>query len=65
MKKIAIALILCLLLTHFLPQNLIAQSFDPNISKSGPVPAAWRTQVYLPLLKGKRVGIFAAMAPLW
>jgi uncharacterized protein YbbC (DUF1343 family) len=26
---------------------------------SQPVPAAYRTQVYLPLLKGKRIGVFA------
>ncbi|MEO7531150.1 MAG: DUF1343 domain-containing protein [Sediminibacterium sp.] len=59
MKKILIALILCLLSIPFLYQKLNGQSSTIDISKSGPVPAAYRTQVYLPLLKGKRVGIFA------
>lgn len=36
--------------------TLIAQK---PVLKTGITPAAYRTQVYLPLLKGKRVGIFA------
>jgi uncharacterized protein YbbC (DUF1343 family) len=55
MNKILVALVLCLVAHAFLPEKTIAQA---NISGS-PVPAAYRTNVYLPLLKGKRVGIFA------
>jgi uncharacterized protein YbbC (DUF1343 family) len=51
MKKIAFVLIFCLLAAVSLPQKSISQSI--------PIPAAYRTQVYLPLLKGKKVGIFA------
>ena len=51
MKKIPIVLIFCLLAALSLPQI--------SISQLTPIPAAYRIQVYLPLLKGKKVGIFA------
>ncbi|MDB5211291.1 MAG: hypothetical protein JWQ30_2118 [Sediminibacterium sp.] len=60
MKKLLIALILCILATQFVPQRSIGQALSPGATpNSGPIPAAYRTKVYLPLLKGKRVGIFA------
>lgn len=59
MKKILIVLICCLLATSFVPQKSISQSPNSPNAKSGPLPAAYRTQVYLPLLRGKKVGIFA------
>jgi hypothetical protein len=59
MKKLLIVLILCILAIQFVPQRSIGQALEPRFPKSGPIPAAYRTQVYLPLLKGKRVGIFA------
>jgi uncharacterized protein YbbC (DUF1343 family) len=54
MNKIPAVLILGLVITAFMPSKTIAQ--PPS---GGPLPAAYRTNVYLPLLKGKRVGIFA------
>ncbi len=51
MQKILIVIILALL-----TGTLFAQT---PISTSDILPAAYRTQVYLPLLKGKRIGIFA------
>jgi uncharacterized protein YbbC (DUF1343 family) len=54
MNKIPAVLILVLAITAFMPSKPIAQ-----LNSSGPLPAAYRTNVYLPLLKGKRVGIFA------
>lgn len=59
MKKLLIVLILCILAVQLVPQRSIGQALEPGVPKSGPIPAAYRTQVYLPLLKGKRVGIFA------
>jgi uncharacterized protein YbbC (DUF1343 family) len=59
MKKLFTVFILSLLAALFLPQKSISQSPTIENTKSGPLPAAYRTQVYLPLLKGKRVGIFA------
>jgi uncharacterized protein YbbC (DUF1343 family) len=59
MKNFLIVLILCILTIHLVPQRSFGQALEPGAPKSGPVPAAYRTQVYLPLLKGKRVGIFA------
>lgn len=52
MKIFSPALILTLFLSFFGNSPLLAQ--EKNI-----LPAACRTEVYLPLLKGKRVGIFA------
>lgn len=52
MKIFSPALILTLFLSFFGNSSLLAQ--EKNI-----LPAACRTEVYLPLLKGKRVGIFA------
>ena len=51
MQKILIVIIFALL-----TGTVFAQT---PISTSNILPAAYRTQVYLPLLKGKRVGIFA------
>jgi len=51
MKKITPVLLIWLLFSLFISQNVAAQA--PIL------PAAYRTQVYVPLLKGKRVGIFA------
>ena len=51
MQKILVVIIFALL-----TGTLFAQT---PISTSDILPAAYRTQVYLPLLKGKRVGIFA------
>ncbi|MES2004188.1 MAG: DUF1343 domain-containing protein [Bacteroidota bacterium] len=51
MKKILVLFFLALGANLFLPQKAISQAEI--------LPAAYRTQVYLPLLKGKRVGIFA------
>jgi len=48
--------ILTILTLVFSSVTLAAQKPAP---KTGITPAAYRTQVYLPLLKGKRVGIFA------
>jgi uncharacterized protein YbbC (DUF1343 family) len=52
MKIFSPALILLLFLNLFCASSPLAQ--EKNI-----LPAAYRTEVYLPLLKGKRVGIFA------
>lgn len=46
----------CLLMGAFFPYVSSSQT-SPTYKQ--PVPAAYRTQVYVPLLKGKRVGIFA------
>ena len=54
MKKILTVLIVSISSQLCSTQNAISQS-----NKSDITPAAYRTQVYLPLLKGKRVGIFA------
>ena len=54
MNKILIVLIVSISSQLCSTQNAISQS-----NKSDITPAAYRTQVYLPLLKGKRVGIFA------
>ena len=51
MQKILIVIILALQTGTLFSQT--------PISTSDILPAAYRTQVYLPLLKGKRVGIFA------
>lgn len=51
MKKITPVLLIWLLFSLFIAQNAAAQA--PIL------PAAYRTQVYVPLLKGKRVGVFA------
>lgn len=51
MKKITPVLLIWLLFSLFISQNAAAQA--PIL------PAAYRTQVYVPLLKGKRVGVFA------
>lgn len=51
MKKITPVLLIWLLFSLFISQNVAAQA--PIL------PAAYRTQVYVPLLKGKRVGVFA------
>lgn len=51
MKKITPVLLIWLLFSLFIAQNVAAQA--PIL------PAAYRTQVYVPLLKGKRVGVFA------
>ena len=51
MQKILVVIIFALL-----TGTVFAQT---PISTSNILPAAYRTQVYLPLLKGKRVGIFA------
>ncbi len=59
MKKLCLVLIITLLIQSFSTQKAISQSIDPKISTSEILPAAHRTQVYVPLLKGKRVGIFA------
>ena len=66
MKKILPVLILALTTNIFFAQTPISQSLNlpagqtgSQIPKSEILPAAYRTQVYLPLLKGKRVGIFA------
>jgi len=64
MKKILIVLILTITTNIFFAQSSISQFPSriggTKISQSlTPLPAAYRTQVYLPLLKGKRVGIFA------
>jgi uncharacterized protein YbbC (DUF1343 family) len=59
MKKIPPASILILLTWLFSVPNAISQSPNPKIPKSDITPAAYRTQVYVPMLKGKRVGIFA------
>ncbi len=59
MKKTLIALTFFFSGALFVPQKSISQSPNSPITKSDPLPAAYRTQVYLPLLKGKKVGIFA------
>jgi uncharacterized protein YbbC (DUF1343 family) len=59
MMKILIVLILALATNITFGQNPIYPSPHSEISKSGILPAAYRTEVYLPLLKGKRIGIFA------
>eukprot|EP01137_Pigoraptor_chileana_P030777 Opistho-2@17728 len=51
MKKITHVLLIWLVLSLFINQNAAAQA--PIL------PAAYRTQVYVPMLKGKRVGVFA------
>jgi len=51
MKKITPVFLIWLLSSLFISQNVAAQA--PIL------PAAYRTQVYVPLLKGKRVGVFA------
>ncbi len=51
MKNFLFPFLFALVTSLFLPQKAITQSEI--------LPAAYRTQVYLPLLKGKRVGIFA------
>lgn len=51
MKKITPVFLIWLLSSLFIAQNVAAQA--PIL------PAAYRTQVYVPLLKGKRVGVFA------
>lgn len=51
MKKITPVLLIWLAFSLFITQNAAAQA--PIL------PAAYRTQVYVPLLKGKRVGVFA------
>lgn len=51
MKKLLFLFLFALVTSLFLPKKAITQSEI--------LPAAYRTQVYLPLLKGKRVGIFA------
>jgi uncharacterized protein YbbC (DUF1343 family) len=66
MKKLIPVLFLFSIACLFQPQNAISQLRPPRggsptskIQNSSILPAAYRTQVYLPLLKGKRVGIFA------
>ncbi len=51
MKKITTVLLIWLVFGLFIAQNGLAQSTV--------LPAAYRTQLYVPLLKGKRVGVFA------
>lgn len=51
MKKITPVLLIWLVFSLFITQKSAAQA--PIL------PAAYRTQVYVPLLKGKRVGVFA------
>ena len=59
MKKIPPVSILILLTWLFSVSNAISQSQNHPIPKSEITPAAYRTLVYVPMLKGKRVGIFA------
>jgi uncharacterized protein YbbC (DUF1343 family) len=59
MKKIFVVLIWAAIGILFFAQKAISQFPDSKISTSESLPAAYRTQVYLPLLTGKRVGVFA------
>ncbi len=64
MKRFFLLLILAL---QLYPGNSIytaAQSYKQTKPRLDPIPAASRTQVYLPLLKGKRVGVFANQTSL-
>ncbi len=56
MKKILLAA--CLLITQY-PSSIYAQNYHPAI-----VPGAERMEVYLPLLKGKSVAVFANQTSL-
>ena len=66
MKKISTVLLLLQILLLTIFERIIAQTPNNESGKlvsspqnQGILPAAYRTNVYLPLLKGKRVGIFA------
>ena len=66
MKKILIILIVVPAISEIFAQTAISQfpnlpagQAGSTILKSEILPAAYRIQVYLPLLKGKRVGVFA------
>lgn len=59
MKKIISLLLIGLVFNLFTSQLSIAQSTKRTVSQAEILPAAYRTEVYVPLLKGKRVGIFA------
>ena len=52
-------LLLVLQLFSINPTPLSAQNAAPSLNMDGPLPAANRIQVYLPMLKGKRIGLFA------
>lgn len=52
-------LLLVLQLFFIKPLSVAAQQSESNLNSEDPLPAANRIQIYLPLLKGKRVGVFA------
>ena len=59
MIKLWLASILVLSTFLFFSTKGFSQSSHSSHQKTAILPAAYRTQVYLPLLKGKRIGIFA------
>lgn len=59
MKKIMSLLLIGLVFNLFTSRQVIAQSPKRAVPQAEILPAAYRTQVYVPLLKGKRVGVFA------
>lgn len=59
MKIIMPLLLIGLVFNLFSSQQAVAQSAKSGVSQGDILPAAFRTQVYVPLLKGKRVGVFA------
>ncbi|MDE3253032.1 MAG: DUF1343 domain-containing protein [Bacteroidota bacterium] len=59
MNPLPVLLLLVFQLFTIIPGSLSAQRSHPTLNSEAPLPAANRIQVYLPLLKGKRVGLFA------
>jgi len=59
MIKIPSIIIFLLTISLGLSQKSISQFPNSKISQSNITPAAYRTNVYVPMLKGKRIGLFA------
>ncbi len=59
MLKSFIAIGILLIIGCFTPQMINAQGTNSIKNTQEILPAAYRTNVYLPLIKGKRVGVFA------